>query len=189
MHNTYFVLVMFFAQNTKCVLCFVQFCDDVIVCDEIYQQSFIRSSVKYCKNAKSNFVSAYVKFLNIQNFCLPKKQSYRYFQSYLLLIAGKDHFRLIEVISAGIYKIDMDLSSLTTFEDILNFKKEEIKSYLKSENLKTSGSKQELARKVFEHNQSQHNQTVINASETPMDASWGLFFHTVFFRTSGWMVK
>lgn len=67
----------------------------------------------------------------------------------------------------------MNLSSLTTSEDILNFKKEEIKSYLKSENSKTSGSKQELARTAFEHNQSQHNQTVNNASETPTDASYG----------------
>lgn len=147
MHKTYFVLLMFLAQNTKRVLCFVQFCNDVIVCAEIYQQSFIRSSMKYCKSAKSKFVSVYAKLLIIQKFSLSIKQSYRYFQSYLLLIAGIDHFRLIEVISAGIYKIDMNLSSLTTFEDILNFKREEIKSYLKSENLKTSGSKQEEARK------------------------------------------
>lgn len=67
----------------------------------------------------------------------------------------------------------MNLSSLTTFEDILNFKKEKIKSHLISNNLKTSGSKQELARRTFEHNQSQHNQTVNNASETPTDASYG----------------
>lgn len=66
----------------------------------------------------------------------------------------------------------MNLSSLTTFEDILNFKKEEIKSYLKSENLKISGSKQELARRAFDHNQSQHNQIINNASETPTDASF-----------------
>lgn len=67
----------------------------------------------------------------------------------------------------------MNLSSLTTFEDILNFKKEKIKSHFISNNLKTSGSKQELARRTFEHNQSQHNQTVNNASETPTDASYG----------------
>lgn len=66
----------------------------------------------------------------------------------------------------------MNLSSLTTFEDILNFKKEEIKSYLKSENLKISGSKQKLARRAFDHNQSQHNQIINNASETPTDASF-----------------
>lgn len=41
----------------------------------------------------------------------------------------------------GIYKIDMNLLFLIIFEDILNFKKEEIKSYFKFENLKISGLK------------------------------------------------
>ena len=35
----------------------------------------------------------------------------------------------------------MNLSHDTTIEDILNYKKEEIKSYLKQENQKVSGSK------------------------------------------------
>lgn len=74
MHNTYCVLLMFFAQNTKCVRSvFVQLCDDVTVCAEIYQQSFIRSSMKYCKNAKSKFVSVYAKLLIIQKVRLPIK--------------------------------------------------------------------------------------------------------------------
>lgn len=81
----------------------------------------------------------------------------------------------------------MNLSSLTTFEDILNFKKEKIKSHLISNNL-TSGSKQELARKRFEHNQSEHNQTVNNASETPTDASYGDCFSipSISELTDGW---
>ena len=48
--------------------------------------------------------------------------------------------------SAGIYKHEL------TIEDILNYKKEEIKAYLKQENQKVSGSKHELARRALEHN-------------------------------------
>lgn len=80
----------------------------------------------------------------------------------------------------------MNLSSLTTVEENLNFRKEEI-SYRKSENLNTSSSKQEFARRAFEHIQSQYSvdQAVNNANEYIM---WGLFLYTVFFSklTDGW---
>jgi hypothetical protein len=62
----------------------------------------------------------------------------------------------------------MNLSPETTLEDILNYKKEEIKTYLKSENLKVSGSKHELAIRAFEHNQLEPGQTALQiVTDTP----------------------
>ena len=60
--------------------------------------------------------------------------------------------------SAGIYKHEL------TIEDILNYKKEEIKAYLKHENQKVSGSKHELARRALEHNRLKLRE---NAEDTP----------------------
>ena len=58
----------------------------------------------------------------------------------------------------------MNLSHDTTIEDILIYKKEEIKAYLKQENQKVSGSKHELARRALEHNQLKLRE---NAENTP----------------------
>ena len=58
----------------------------------------------------------------------------------------------------------MNLSHDTTIEDILNYKKEEIKAYLKQENQKVSGSKHELARRALEHNRLKLRE---NAEDTP----------------------
>ena len=53
---------------------------------------------------------------------------------------------------------------MTTIEDILNYKKEEIKTYLKQENQKVSGSKHELARPALENNRLKLRE---NAEDTP----------------------
>ena len=46
----------------------------------------------------------------------------------------------------------------------MNYKKEEIKAYLKQENQKVSGSKHELARQALEHNRLKLRE---NAEDTP----------------------
>ena len=58
----------------------------------------------------------------------------------------------------------MNLSHDTTIEDILNYKKEEIKANLQQENQKVSGSKHELARRALKHNRLNLRE---NAEDTP----------------------
>ena len=62
----------------------------------------------------------------------------------------------------------MNLSSKSTYEDILNFKRDEIKAYLKSVNEKVSGSKDELARRAHDYNQKQRGieQSVLKCDQT-----------------------
>ena len=62
----------------------------------------------------------------------------------------------------------MNLSSKSTYEDILNFKRDEIKAYLKSVNEKVSGSKDELARRAHDYNQKQRGieQSVLKCDQS-----------------------
>ena len=60
--------------------------------------------------------------------------------------------------------MNMNLWHDTTIEDILNYKKEEIKAYFKQENHKVSGSKHEQAVRALEHNRLKLRE---NAEDTP----------------------
>ena len=77
-------------------------------------------------------------------------------QSCLFLGAGINNFRLNATL---VYKCG-SLSHETTIKDILNYKEEDIKAYLKQEIQKVSG----LARRALEHNRLKLRE---NADDTP----------------------
>lgn len=65
----------------------------------------------------------------------------------------------------------MHLDSKTTIEDILNYKKTDIQSYLKSKGKKISGTKLELARRAYETNKDDNVniKSVINSEPNLVD--------------------
>lgn len=65
----------------------------------------------------------------------------------------------------------MHLDSKTTIEDILNYKKTDIQSYLKSKSKKISGTKLELARRAYETNKDDdvNIKSVVNSEPNLVD--------------------